>query len=97
MSKYNYEVPKEDNWFRYVGQKPPERIPHLTDEDREDLMKHNLDGHECQWYQNGAFAVCDQAEFEHGMKIPNGMLLDKEQTDKIGKPTYRKYGAILRK
>lgn len=96
MTRVDYQVPKEDNWFKWQGQKPPERIPHLTDEERAEIMEANIARHKCNWYQNGAYAVCDVDEFEHGKKIPNGMLLDKEATDTVGTPQFRKYGAILR-
>ena len=96
MTRVHYEVPKEDNWYKYMGQKPPERFPHLTDDEREDLMERNISRHRCNWYQNGAYLVCDTDEFEHGKKIPTGMLFDKEATERTGKVQFRKYGAIMR-
>lgn len=96
MTKIDYQVPKEDNWYKWHGQKPPERIPHLTDEERTEIMQANIARHQCVFYQNGAFAVCDIDEFEHGKKIPNGMQLDKDASDKAGKPMFKKYGPILR-
>lgn len=93
----DYSNHKEDSWYKWQGQKPPERIPHLTEEERAELMANNLNGHTCDWYQNGAFAICDQGNFEHGMRIKPGLILDKEKTDATGKPSFKDFGPILRK
>ncbi len=70
-----YGNPEEDKFFEIRGVKPPERIPHLTDDERDNLLKHAYENHHCQWRQRGNIIFCDADNFEHGKKISSNMRL----------------------
>lgn len=63
-----YSVP-EDKWFEIKGVRPPERIPHMTEEEREQLMEKARTNHHCQWQQRGPEIFCNSGENRHGKRI----------------------------
>lgn len=93
-NRYQYEVPSEDKWFKWQGQKPPERNVHMTEEEMEAKFATNLKNHACDWKQNGAEIYCEEAGFEHGKRI--GVKLRLAGTDEKGEPVLVPVGPILR-
>lgn len=63
---------RSDDFYIKRGVEPPERISHgIHDnpEELEKLMKKNLEGHVCKWYQRGNEISCEEGEFTHGKRI----------------------------
>lgn len=106
MNKQQYGDEKVDNWFRHKGVEPPERIPHLTDDERDQLLKDNIAGHKCNkksWTQNGAELTCDTGDgIVHGKRIGPNLRMKTDQNgdvilDDKGIPQLVPIGPILRK
>lgn len=93
-NRFQYEVPSEDKWFRWQGQKPPERNVHMTEEEMEAKFKTNLQDHMCDWKQDGAHIYCDVGDFQHGAKI--GVMKRLAGQDEQGNPVLAPVGPILR-
>jgi hypothetical protein len=68
-----------DKWFESKGVRPPERVPHMTDEERETRLAANRQSHHCQWHQKGPDIICDSAGYVHGRRIGTKLQL-KGQT-----------------
>lgn len=90
-----YSNPTEDKFYTSRGVKPPDRTPHLTESDLETLLAKNLEGHVCDWQQNGAEIFCDTGDFEHGRRI--GPKVRLAGTDANAQPVLVPVGPILRK
>lgn len=96
QNKYNYRDDKVDKWFEWKGVKPPERQPHLTEEELEAKLAENLQDHKCEWIQRGNAIECDQSsQYTHGKVI--GVNVRLAGTDENGKPVLVPIGPILRK
>jgi hypothetical protein len=93
MKPSEYEVPA-DKWYDWKGVKRPERVGHLTEEDLEEKLRTNLQGHVCEWRQNGAEIFCDVGEYRHGKRIGSQVRL--AGTGDGGEPVLVPVGAILR-
>lgn len=93
----NYNTDKEDKWYLWQGQKPPEHMPHITEEQREELAEKVANKHVCNWMQRGNYIVCEIDGMKHGKNIGVHQMLDKEATDQAGKPVIKKFGPVLRK
>lgn len=80
-----YKNDKDDNFFKWKGVKPPERISHgISEDDIDTLLESNLKGHVCQWTQRGSYIVCDNGNFEHGKNI--GTMKQLVGTSADGQP-----------
>jgi hypothetical protein len=89
-----YEV-KEDSWYTWKGVKPPERQPHLTEEELSVALEQNIKNHLCDWVQRGNSIECEaNASFTHGKVIGTKLRLDR--TDENGKPILVPLHSILR-
>ena len=93
-NKYGYKNDAEDKWFLWQGQKPPERNPHLTEQELDEALANNLAGHSCDWKQNGAVIYCEEGDFEHGKRI--GVNVRLAGTDEKNHPILVPVGPILR-
>jgi len=95
MNKYNYGDTKVDGWYAWKGLKPPERTPHLTEEELQTAFEQNLKDHVCDWFQRGNAIECEASpNYTHGKVI--GTKLRLAGTEK-GKPILVPFGSILRK
>ena len=88
-----YEV-KGDQWYNWKGVKPPERQPHMTEDEIDEALANNLKGHKCDWRQNGAEILCDIGMSVHGKHIGPKVRLDG--TNENGTPILVPFGPILR-
>lgn len=64
-----YGNPDEDKFFINRGVKPPERIPHLTQEDIEARFESNRQARNCQWVQKGPDVYCTTCTNRHGTLV----------------------------
>jgi hypothetical protein len=90
-----YSNETEDKFYTSKGVKPPERTAHMTEEDLEAMLAKHLEGHKCEWRQNGAEIFCDTGDFEHGRRI--GTKVRLAGTDDNAQPVLVPVGPILRK
>lgn len=94
-NRYKYSNDQEDKWFSWKGIKPPERQPHLTEEELEQALAENIKDHVCDWIQRGNAIECEQSsQYTHGKVI--GVNVRLAGTDKDGKPVLVPIGPILR-
>lgn len=94
MSDFNNQP--GDKFFTDRNVKPPERISHGIHDDPEELekiMKKNLEGHECKFFQRGNEIFCAEGEFEHGKRISPNMRLASPGTNSV---ELVPFGPILR-
>ncbi len=92
---YNYRDDKVDKWFEWKGVKPPERLPHMTEQELTEALAQNIKDHICDWYQVGPDIECDaSSQYTHGKRIGPNFRLDR--TDKNGKPILLAWGPIFR-
>ena len=76
-----YKQDKEDKFFLWKGVKPPERTSHgFSEDDIDDKLAEQIQGHQCQYYQQGSFIKCDVAGFEHGKHIGVNKRLSPDYT-----------------
>lgn len=95
-NKYNYSDDKVDKWFQWKGVKPPERQPHLTEEELTQALEDNMADHVCDWLQKGNAIECDASpNYTHGKII--GVHQRLAGTDEQGKPILVPIGPIYRK
>lgn len=95
MNRYKYENTKEDAWFLWKGLKPPERVPHLTEQELEETLATNIQDHVCDWVQRGNSIECEASpHYTHGKVI--GTKLRLAGTDSKGKPVLVPFGPVLR-
>ena len=94
MSRHKY-TDDTDKWYQWKGVKPPERNPHITEEELRHILDEKIEGHVCDWQQEGARIYCESDEFTHGKHIgPNKRLAG---TTPDGKPILVPVGPIYRK
>lgn len=74
MTAKDYKL-KEDSFYEWKGVKPPERQPHLTEEEVEERLANNLAGHKCHWIQRGNRIECNSGDYAHGKVIDVSLLL----------------------
>lgn len=70
-----YANPEEDKFFEVRGAKPPERIPHLTEEDIEAKLEANRRTRVCRWEQHGPELRCTSCPQRHGMFVGTDQLM----------------------
>jgi hypothetical protein len=90
-----YKNEAEDKFYISRGVKPPERTAHITEDELREALALNLEGHRCDWQQNGAEIFCDIGNFEHGRRI--GTRVRLAGTDANSQPVLVPVGPILRK
>lgn len=91
-----YSNEAEDKWYKWKGQKPPERTSHnITEEGIDELLSKNLAGHSCDWKQKGNIIYCEEGEYEHGKRIATNLRIAGTKPD--GMPLLVPIGAVLRK
>jgi hypothetical protein len=79
-----YANPDEDKFFLNRGAKPPERTPHLTDDELEDRFEQNRQRRHCTWQQQGPEVFCSSCSNRHGMYV--GTTVRLEGIDAQGLP-----------
>ena len=89
-----YEV-KGDSWYTWKGVKPPERQPMLKEDELEQVLQRQMQGHVCDWYQMGNSIYCNLGAARHGIII--GVDRRLAGTTPEGKPVLVPVGPILRK
>ena len=90
---YKYQVPG-DKWYDWKGVKPPERVPNMTEDEMYETFKANIEGHICDWTQNGSELRCDIGGSVHGKRIGSSLRL--AGTTPEGKPVLVPFGRVLR-
>lgn len=94
LKNIEYELPKEDNFYKYKGVKPPERRSHGISEDDIDELIKGSGSHVCNWRQKGNYIFCVEGPNEHGKNIG----VHKQLTGtKDGKPILSERRTIYRK
>ena len=74
MNQKDYKV-KGDEWYTWKGVTPPERTPHLTEEEVEERLATNRANHKCEWKQRGNEISCSTGEYTHGQRIATNLIL----------------------
>lgn len=78
-----------DSWYERHGVKPPEHIPHFSDEDLAKRMDEIRTGTKHgDWRQEGSKITCYRCPYNHSDSIPVDYLL--MGTDKNGLPILKK-------
>jgi hypothetical protein len=70
-----YSKPDEDKFYEVRGVRPPERVPHLTDEELEARFEANRAKRHCQWHQQGPEVYCTTCTLQHGTFVGTNQLL----------------------
>lgn len=94
IDKSKYSDEKVDKWFAWQGVRPPERQPHMTEDEIAQALKDNLAGHKCEWYQKGNAIECEVGASIHGKIIGTNVRL--AGTTETGEPVLVPVGAIMR-
>lgn len=83
-----YANPEEDKFYEVRGVKPPERIPHITEEEIAARFESNRQARSCEWRQQGADVYCINCGNRHGTMVgPNYRLMG---TNASGLPILQK-------
>lgn len=94
-NKYKYGNESVDKWFAWKGLTPPERTPHLTEDELKHAFEENLKDHVCDWLQKGNAIECDASpNYTHGKVI--GVRERLAGTDEKGSPMLVPIGPIYR-
>lgn len=93
MPQREYGNDKEDKFFFWKGMKPPERTPHMTTEERDQMLADNLKDHSCVWKQKGNEIFCEEGNLVHGRRIGTDKRLGGQ---KDGQPLLVPVGPVLR-
>lgn len=83
-----YGNPDEDRFYEVRGVKPPERIPHLTEEEIERKLEANRSARRCVYRQKGPDVYCITCPYRHGNRVRPDMLL--HGTDAQGLPILKR-------
>lgn len=70
--------PKGDQWYRYKGVEPPERFPHLTEDELAKIREEIAANHRCVWKQKGNIIFCEEGEYEHGRVLPSQTMIARD-------------------
>jgi hypothetical protein len=83
-----YGNPEEDSFYETRGAKPPERIPHLTEEEMEAKFEANRRRRNCEYRQRGIDIFCINCPQRHGKLVSPHLRLTG--TNDSGLPIFEK-------
>lgn len=83
-------LPNEETskFFAKHKLQPPEHIPHLKEEEVEQLLENNRRNRSCEYRQRGNRVYCISCPMEHGNLVPPDVQL--QGTDKNGLPIFKR-------